>query len=531
MRKKLIMLGSILLLAVCLLFFKEMENSSFSVLNPVEEEDAEELKKNRTEQSKLDFSCLLCNDMRLPFDDEGKTFYVSVDMEEEEWEMFLFGSGQPEYQIVFLEDLSDLKKEEVLKEGRKLPFLVYNDQEYATYYLTFSGLPLIDLSTDVGMWHENISGAAVFYDTDFSYHGVTESAYQAHLRGNTSRMYPKKGYKLSLIQNTASGTSVNNKKSLFGMRKDDDWILYAIYNDETKIRDRLSIDLWNSFGAGAVSENAVYGTNLTYVELIVDNSYCGLYGLMEPIDSKQLNLSSEDYLYKRKNPGGLVYEKFSAANDPEIELEGFEIKAGKMDEQAWEPLAELSWVLYGTTDEEFIETATTLIDEDNAMRMWLFIQIITGHDQRAKNVFYAARYEREQYKFYFAPWDMDLTWGNVSVGEINPLYTEFEWETYDDMVPWDTAERLISLNVNGAAEKMQELYTQLRDTVLSDEALEAEIKNLDALLRNSGAYQRDWERWSEGAHTEDCRKLLDYAKTRMQYLDQALFDLENYMSR
>ena len=52
--------------------------------------------------------------------------------------------------------------------------------------------------------------------------------------------------------------------------------------------------------------------------------------------------------------------------------------------------------------------------------------ILTGNPIR-KDIAKATQQQKEEgYKFYFAPWDMDLTWGNVSVGEINPYYTEFE---------------------------------------------------------------------------------------------------------
>ena len=528
MKKKLIMFGSILLLTGCFIFSSYLKNMSFSLLNQVSAERAEEIKETRKEKSALDFSCLLCNDMRVPFDAQGKTFYVSVDMKENSWESLDFMSGQPEYEILFFEDIIKYDKKEIISKGGKIPVLVYNDTEYASYYVAFSGLPLLDLTTDVGMWQENIEGSVTFYDTDFTVNGIKESAYQGHLRGNTSRMYPKKGYKLNLVKHTASDTIVNNKQSIFGMREDDDWILYAMYNDESKIRDRLCIDIWNAFGAKEVSEKSTYGTNLTYVEVFADNSYCGLYGLMEPVDAKQLNLNTEDYLYKRKNPSGLAYEDFLNATNPYEMVHGFEIKEGKMNEKAWQPLAELAHLIYYTSDKEFIETAADHIDEDNAMRMWLFIQMITGHDQRAKNVFYVAKYEEEGYKFYFAPWDMDLTWGNVSVGEKNPLYTDFETDTYNDDIPWETAERMIFLNANGAADKMQELYTQLRQTILSDEYLEEHISQLDNQLRASGAYERDRERWPEGAHTDNYQRILAYARLRLQFLDNALFDLENY---
>ena len=526
MKKKLIMLGSILLLAGCFLFSNYTNNKSFSLMNQVSEENAMRVKASRTEKSVLDFSCLLCNDVRVPFDSAGKTFYISLNMEEEAWEKMSFMSGQPEYEILFLEDLMQNDKKEMIATGEKVPLIVYNDTEYAYYFVNFTGLPLIDLSTDVGMWQENIEGRMMFYDTDFTVHGVKESAYNAHIRGNTSRMYPKKGYKVNLVKNTVSGTEVNNKLALFGMREDDDWILYALYNDESKIRDRLCIDIWNILGAKTVSGKSTYGTNLTYVEVIADNSYCGLYGLMEPVDAKQLNLSSEDYLYKRKSPNSLEYDTFYYEEDPYKMVCGFEIKSGEMNEDAWKPMAELSKFLQDTSDDEFIASVEKYMDEDNAMRMWLFIQMITGYDQMAKNIFYVAKYEEGGYKFYFAPWDMDLTWGNVSVGEENPLYTDFEMNTFDDDVPWQTADRLISLNVNGATGKMQELYTQLRADVFSDESVLERIEELDHLLRDSGAYERDKVRWPEGAHTDSAGKLRTYVKKRLNFLDKALFDFE-----
>jgi hypothetical protein len=528
MKKKLIMLASILLLAGCLIFLQNYESRSFQMLNTVSEQLAEEIKNTRTQASDMDFSCLLCNEMRLPFDSNGKNFYISVDMNTREWEELSFQSGQEGYQLVFPKDLLQYDKQNYIAAGSGLPVIVYDEAQYAEYTLIFTGLPVIDLTTDVGIYQENIQGDVVFYDTNFSNHGIMQSKYKAHLRGNTSRMYPKKGYKLNLLKATASETLVKNQQSVFGMRKDDDWILYALYNDESKIRDRLSIDIWNAFGAKSVSDKAVYGTNLTYVELIADNSYCGLYGLMEPVDAKQLDLSTEDYLYKRKNPHGLRYEEFAKATDPYLEVNGFEIKEGEMNASAWEPIASLAYLVNETSAETFAEQVSSVMDQESAVRMWLFMQIITGHDQRAKNVYYVAKKEKEDYRFYFAPWDMDLTFGNVSVGEVNPLYTAFEAETFDDDIPWETADRLIFSNVNGAAEQMQQYYRELRQEVLSDENLEERITALDRLLRKSGAYQRDWERWPEGAHTRDCEALIDYAKKRMEFLDQALFDLENY---
>ena len=523
------MLLSIVLLLGSFFLINRLQAKNFAIFNSVASEKMQTIKDTLPKTEELGFTALMCNEIRVPFDEASNTFFVPLDMDTKDWETLKFTSGQAGFQLFFTEDITDEDKSKVISEGRKVNLIVSTAQNWSEYYVTFTGLPVIDLSTNEGFYAaEEITGTAVFYDTDFVIHGTAQSEYNGHIRGNTSRMFPKKGYKLNLVKHTASDTIVNNKQSIFGMREDDDWILYAMYNDESKIRDRLCIDIWNAFGAKAVSEKSTYGTNLTYVEVIADDSYCGLYGLMEPVDAKQLNLNSEDYLYKRKNPSDLGYEEFLNADNPYEMVHGFEIKEGEMNEKAWQPMAELSYLVHHTSDEEYIKNVGNYIDVDSAMRMWLFMQIITGHDQRAKNVFYAARYEGENYKFCFAPWDMDLTWGNVSVGEVNPLYTDFEWETYDDNIPWETADRLIDLNVNGTADKMQELYTQLRKTILSDEQLKERISQLDHQLRISGAYERDCERWPEAAHTDDYQKILYYARLRLRFLDQALFDLEKY---
>ena len=527
MSKKLVMLGSIFLLISSFVLINRLQNKNFTVFNTVSEEGVQALQTTLQEAEKLNFTALLCNETRVPFDDPEKTFYVPLNMEDDKWEKLEFVSGQPEYQILFSEDVTDYDKQSIIAEGKKIPITVYDSNSWATYYVVFSGLPIIDLATNEGFWSEEVTGTAVFYDTNFAQYGTQQSDYNGHIRGNTSRMFPKKGYKINLTTDVR-GTTELNKLSLFGMREDDDWILHALYNDDTKIRDRLSMEVWEQFGANAVSEKSHYGPKMTYVEVFADNSYCGLYGLMEPVDAKQLDLETEDYSYKRKNPGGLVYQRktFYEETNPYAEVEGFVIKDGLMTEDAWKAMASYC-ALLTLPDEEFIAQQSGLINTDSAIRLWLFVQLITGHDHTAKNVFYVAKYNDElqhDYEFFFAPWDMDLTWGNVSVGEINSVYTAFEQETYDDRVYWETGDKLIQLNYNGAKETMHELYKELRSTVLSDESIEQMILESDYQVRDSGAFARDKVRWTDSVHADDCSQIMEYAKMRLAFLDEALYN-------
>ena len=486
---------------------------------------------NLLEQEELGFTALLCNEMRVPFDEATNTFFVSLDRNEEQWEKLEFVSGQPEYRILFEEDITDMDKAKVISEGKKIALIVYNEQCWSEYYVTFTGLPMIDLATNEGFYaEEEITGTVKFYDTDFTLHGIQESSYNGHIRGNTSRMFPKKSYKINLKTTGAAGSEELNKISVFGMRKDDDWILRALYNDDTKIRDMLSMQIWDSFGANAVWETGYYGTKMTYVEVFADNSYCGLYALMEPIDAKQLDLAEQDYLYKRKNSAGLNYENFNEAEDPYAIVNGFEIKAGEMNATAWQPIARLAALTY-SSEEAYRYYISSTIDTDNALRLWLFLQIITGHDHTAKNVYYIAKYDESleyQYKFYFAPWDMDLTWGNVSVGEQNAHYTAYQRDTIDNLVTWETGDKLIELNHEESMEYIQELYSELRKTVISNEDIENMIRSIDDEVRNTGAFARDKERWPEGLHAENCEELISYATERLEFLDKALYNFEYF---
>lgn len=524
MRKKALIFISIVLMISSFLLINQLQKKNFTVFNNVDNKKIEALKDELSKVDELEFTALLCNEIRVPFDELTNTFFVPLDMDNSKWEKMEFVSGQPEYQILFQEDVTDKSKTELIAENQKIELFVYDQQYWAEYYVTFTGMPIIDLATNEGFYaSEEITGTAVFYDTDFALHGTQQSEYNGHIRGNTSRMFPKKGYKINLITTNSKGVTDLNKISLFGMRKDDDWILHALYNDDTKIRDRLSMAVWDAVGAKEVSENSYYGPKMTYVEVFADNSYCGLYGLMEPVDAKQLDLAAEDYLYKRKNSGGLNYENFNESTNPYEVVNGFEIKAGEMTSDAWSSIAELALLTY-SSDEAYNYYISELADIDNVTRLWLFLQIITGHDHTAKNIFYVAKYNEGQYKFYFAPWDLDLTWGNVSVGEVNSVYTAFEASAVDDRIYWETGNKIMELNCDHAIEKMQALYSQLRNTALSDEKIEDIITELDREVRFSGAFARDRERWPKSVHADDCGGLIMYAKERMNFLDEALYD-------
>ena len=91
------------------------------------------------------------------------------------------------------------------------------------------------------------------------------------VRGQSSQMFPMKSYSIELRDN--AGKSVD--KSLFGMPKESDWVLYAPYTDKTLMRNVLAYGLSRELGHWAA--------RCIMVEVILNGDYVGVYVFMEKI--------------------------------------------------------------------------------------------------------------------------------------------------------------------------------------------------------------------------------------------------------
>ncbi len=78
------------------------------------------------------------------------------------------------------------------------------------------------------------------------------------------------------------------------MRISDSWNLTTLYADDLKIRDKVSIDLWQQLmeEEDAYGTEAAFGTNMEYVEVLRDGDYLGLYGLFDDMAPELLNLTN-----------------------------------------------------------------------------------------------------------------------------------------------------------------------------------------------------------------------------------------------
>ncbi len=108
-----------------------------------------------------------------------------------------------------------------------------------------------------------------------------EGAITIELRGNSSQFNEKKPYRIETVDSSGE----NNNVSLLGMPEENDWVLYAPYQDKTLMRNVLAYKLSNEIGR--------YASRTRFCELHINGDYKGVYVLMEKIkrDNNRVNIS------------------------------------------------------------------------------------------------------------------------------------------------------------------------------------------------------------------------------------------------
>lgn len=90
-------------------------------------------------------------------------------------------------------------------------------------------------------------------------------------RGSSSQMFPKKPYGFELRNDKGEGKEV----ALLGMPKEEDWILFASYNEKSLMHNALAMKMARDLG--------MYASRTQHVEVVINGRYDGVYLLMEKI--------------------------------------------------------------------------------------------------------------------------------------------------------------------------------------------------------------------------------------------------------
>ena len=415
---------------------------------------------------------------------------------------------------------------DTLKGGTPMRIRLFPDKEYRiqvietksniimrslSISLHFTTLPLVSLNADT---------VCINYDSAafrLLSREQTLSVPTARIRwrGSSALLLPKKSFGLKLTDGTEK-----MDLPLLGMRSDNSWILDAAAIDRSRMRNRVSFELWEDFSArpyqSEMEPTAKTSIQGRYVELFLNNRYEGLYCLSEKIDRKQLKLKK----FKNETLRGLLFKAtdhidFGNAKETftneKAECNGWTFSYPDLEEEEaidWEPLAEF----YSYMSSEETENLEERIDEPVWSDLFLLTDLMMGFDNMNKNLFayfYDITSDRGR-KLGAAPWDMDATWGRTWKGASQDPRTKVV----------NISKLHIALQrMHNNSYYYAQRYAEMRNTHFCADSLKERFHRYFDLFAESGAAQRETERWSEGGGDVIQMPQLDFDDER-RYIDE-----------
>ena len=328
---------------------------------------------------------------------------------------------------------------------------------------------------------------------------VESGAVRVKRRGNGSLGYPKRGITL---------TNVNEKRepvtrSFLGLPADTKYGLNSLYEDDVKIRDILSLELWNDMLLPDKQRETI---RMRHCELYINGLYWGLYGFQQVVSANALGLSDGDGLVKIKGH----YDEFRPLREWTEALETVcDMQDGRLVTDLLEALALIK---------EGSAEGLRAFDTDVLLRYMVFLQVTNAKDNTFNNVVVSRHADTGL--FSLITYDADQTFA-LRFDPTAPLYMSIQPETsrqdrFARNYPLDGVLNM-EPDVTG---RLAELYFSLREAVLSPERLTSRAEELFSSLHASGALSRDRARWPDGYYTDSLDAINTFILERIEWCDE-----------
>ena len=362
--------------------------------------------------------------------------------------------------------------------------------------------------------------------------GMREIHCDFHVRGNTTSFYEKKPYKISLLD--ANGQK--QKKGLLDLRSDDDWILNPMYTDHTRVREVTAYALWDR--VPALSDSPVPSSRIRYIELFLDDSYEGIYGLMEPVDKKQLSLSQGDILYKidkwdDEYPYMDLYEEAEENKETWI-LTDRRVKCVEIryplnwDSTAtWKPMQVFHEFCFENGDVTTLNSAGLYTDLENTVDLSLYCALTHAADNNWKNTFLICRRRSAgKYELTRTLWDLNYVFGDVFIFDFENRCSYFDTFTAEVYEPEEDStfdfEAFLAADPS-VWNRLCEKWKTWREGGISAELICSTAESNMRTLKASGAIDREMKRWPQPDTPEDAlEKMENWIGRRFDFLDSYL---------
>ena len=422
--------------------------------------------------------------------------------------------------------------------GKNYPFTAMAGDSAISGVITFTWLPVLELD---GSFGNEYQPGTVSLNTPDTASVKTDMLAKLKWRGGITNLdgKHKRNYHIKFVDE--NGEKKNRR--MLGMRKDNHWKLDGGQIDPLRVRNRVCADLWLDMSRKPwhyeLDSTVVNGSHGETTEVFINGEYYGIYGLIEPIDRKQLGLVKYDtvavefhgqqWTSKLKKPTYVL----PPYNNNLDTWNGNEVSYPDMEE-----VSPTDWsYLYNAFEFarrcDAVDDWQTLADsigfyfdvpvmED----YFIFIVAMQALDNEVKNIYYSC-YDKAlgAPRLTMTAWDLDISTGAKSISGL-------------DVSPERPVNWIMHLAMGDSFKfspihhkEIINRYWQLRETWLNTDNLIARFRGVVDELEQCGAVAREEARWSGdsdlGGKVLDIHGELEYVadwiERRMAFLDENVF--------
>lgn len=337
------------------------------------------------------------------------------------------------------------------------------------------------------------------------------------IRGNSSKYFDKKSYRLKFLDEDGNGKNVN----VMNMGADNSWVLNGPFLDKTLIRNYMCMNI-----SGEIMQ---YAPDVKFCELFIDEKYMGVYVMMESITRNKSRVDISGINEKLNKTGYILrLDRGSTENINNFTKYSYRLGNNNVINIEYPTSSKLTYELknYIETDLSTFEKSLYSFDyKDNEYGYVKYIDISSFVDYFIINEFFinidAGSYSTYLYKdigekLKLCVWDFNNSSDNYmerSFNEEEFFMTEKPW-FYMLVKDEDFVKRIIWR------------YKELRKSVLSEEYL---MNYIDETVDYLGdAIGRNYSVWGYSFEPEnlDMSNRLDPIERNLRSYDEAITQLK-----
>lgn len=447
---------------------------------------------------------LILNGEPAAVDVESSTIYIPQDLTADSTPQNLPGQlrlDATRYQIYFAPDPQFDDLVTAAETGHRFALYVTSgSQKYMKYDVVFTTLPVMRVNGEIlrekDHWRNYMYGPLCLWhpnDPDTGRYSVRSSNAEWSIRGGFSTTMPKHSWRVSLKNQKGEKRDM----AFAGLGNDDDWILNPMSLDDTFVKEKLAMQMWNE-----LAEQSPWNYKMSmgvYVEVVMNGSYEGIYLLQRKVEGEVLGTSREDIILKgilQKAEGRQVSEVLEIVETPIAEEIAFALAGGILD--------------YSNCDIQNL---------DNFVDFELFLDWLNAQDNIGyKNTYYVLKRTENGYAMHMVPWDTDMSLGVVWSAEINNFAYYFDSVNMEaERMELPTMRQLYP----DLDERLAKRWKKLSEGLFTVAHEQQIVAGLRQQLERSGALDRDLQRWGLVYGGEDSIENLNrYLEVRHQWMNE-----------